>query len=203
MKSLSFFTFAALLALPSIAQAQDEGSAPFTGFHVGIDANRTDTEVKQDGAPKARKGVNRVSYSVIRLSAGYDAAIAPGVILGVETGVGVNKARRITQPSLAGGVFRYQPRIGYDATARIGFTPSSKLLIYGRGGYRWLRGDRQISGQVIGNSRIKRTDGGITYGAGIEYAVSPSFGLRTEFNRTNYSRNLTQNIVSVGAQIRF
>jgi outer membrane immunogenic protein len=139
----------------------------------------------------------------LRGFAGYDMAIGNVAIIGGEIGIGKG-GRTSDQASLiAGGRYRVDPGITYDATARIGFMPVENLMVYGRGGYRWLETKRVISGQATGNGTTKVTEKGFTYGGGLEYAVTPNIGLRAEFNRTNYDRNFKQNKVSVGANFRF
>jgi outer membrane immunogenic protein len=58
-------------------------------------------------------------------------------------------------------------------------------------------------GQTLGNFSRKVTEKGFTYGGGAEYAVSSAVSLRAEFNRTNFSRDLRQNKISLGAAFRF
>jgi outer membrane immunogenic protein len=192
---------AALLSLPTVALAQDADRSPFAGAHIGIDVSKDFNRAKQAGAPAAANGAKRSGIAV-RGSLGYDAAIGNIAVIGVEAGIGTG-GRTISQRSLAGGTYRVNPGLTYDLTARAGFTPTSNILVYGRGGYRWLRTEQNIVGQATGNRSFKLTEKGFTYGGGLEVAVTPNFALNAAFDRTEYSKALKQNKVSVGAKIRF
>lgn len=199
MKTSILIAATALLALPAVAQAQGGETNPFAGPKVGIEVTRDSNQVRQPGATI---DANRNGFGV-RGFAGYDAAIGKSVIIGAEVGIG-RGGRTTDQASLvAPGRYRVDPGLTYDITARAGIAPTDGVLIYARTGYRWLQTKRVITGQATGNGETKMTDGGLTYGGGLEVAVTPSVGLRAEFNRTNFDRTFKQNKVSVGALVRF
>jgi outer membrane immunogenic protein len=203
VKAVTLSAAAALLAVSSIAHAgegenQNERN-PLSGPKVGIEVTRDSNQVRQTGGSL---DANRNGFGV-RGFAGYDAAIGKMAIVGAEIGIGKG-GRTTDQASLvAGGRYRVDPGFTYDITARAGVIPTEGLLLYGRAGYRWLETKRSITGQVTGNGDTKITEKGFTYGGGVEYALNPNIGLRAEFNRTNYDRNVTQNKVSMGASFRF
>ena len=202
MSSLYRYYIAAFLALPVAAQAEEAGDSPFAGPHLTIEGARDSNEAEQPGSPKSAKGKDRSGIAV-RGAAGYDVALGGVGIVGVEAGIGTG-GKTINQRSLAAvGQSRVNPGLTYDITGRVGFAPTSNVLIYGRGGYRWLRTEQSIVGQVTGNRSFKRTEKGFTYGGGLEFAVSENLSLRGEFNRTKYSKDLRQNKISLGASIRF
>lgn len=199
MKAVYSIAALALLAVPAIAHARDGDRNPLSGPKVGIEVTRDSNQVRQAGGTR---DATRTGFGV-RGFAGYDAVIADTALIGAEIGIGTG-GRTIDQVSLApGGRYRVDPSLTYDATARAGFIPTDGLAIYGRAGYRWLKTTRSITGQTSGNGDTEATEKGFTYGGGLEYAASPTIGLRAEFNRTNYDRNFTQNKISVGATLRF
>lgn len=199
MKAVILSTTAALLALPMMAQAQGSERNPLSGAKVGIEATRDSNKIRQLGSAFDAK---RNGFGG-RVFAGYDAAIANVAIIGAEIGIGKG-GRTTDQSSLVGvGRYRVDPGLTYDATARLGFIPTTGLLVYGRGGYRWLETKRTIVGQTAGNGETKVTEKGFTYGAGLEYAVTPQIAIRAEYNRTNFDPNVRQNKMSVGASFRF
>jgi outer membrane immunogenic protein len=199
MKAAYLSTAVALFALSAVAQAQGAERNPLSGPKIGIEVTRDSNTVRQLGGAFDAK---RNGFGG-RVFAGYDAAIGGVAIIGGEIGVGKG-GRTTDQASLvAGGRYRVDPGFTYDATARLGFIPTTGLLVYGRGGYRWLETRRTIIGQPTGNGESKVTEKGFTYGAGLEYAVSSQIALRAEFNRTNFDPNFKQNKVSVGASFRF
>lgn len=199
---------AATLALPFAAHAQDRRmqpqreASPFNGAHVTVEVGRNDTRARQPGAPVSSDGARKAGLGKVRGAIGYDAAIGTSLLIGAEAGVGMG-GRAFSQPSIGGGQYRFSPGFSYDLTARAGLMPVTNLLIYGRGGYRWMRNKEEISGQTIGNRIIKDTDGGWTYGGGVEFALTPDFSVRGEYNRTNFDKNLRQNRLSLGGSLRF
>jgi outer membrane immunogenic protein len=199
MKNIVTGMAALALLAPAIAQAEEGDRNPLSGPKVGIEVTRDANEIRQAGGTLDAK---RNGFGV-RGFAGYDMAIGNVAIIGGEIGIGKGGRTSDQASLLAGGRYRVDPGITYDATARIGFIPVDNLMVYGRGGYRWLETKRVISGQATGNGTTKVTEKGFTYGAGLEYAVTPNIGLRAEFNRTNYDRNFKQNKVSMGATFRF
>jgi outer membrane immunogenic protein len=199
MKNMFAGTIAVALLTPAMAQAEDGDRNPLTGPKVGIEVTRDANQIRQTAGTLDAK---RNGFG-IRGFAGYDMAIGNVAIIGGEMGIGKGGRTSDQASLLAGGRYRVDPGLTYDATARIGFIPVENLMVYGRGGYRWLQTKQVISGQAAGNGTTKVTQKGFTYGGGLEYAVTPNIGLRAEFNRTNYDRNFKQNKISVGASLRF
>lgn len=187
----------ALYAVPAAAQDRD----PFNGPHVGIELTRDSNQATQAGAPLKPEGRDRKGLAV-RGHVGYDFSLAGVAVAGVEAGIGTG-GRTVSQPSLAGGTYRLDPALTYDLTARAGFVPTEGVLVYGRGGYRWLKTRRIIADQLTGNGVDKVTEKGFTYGGGLEYAATQAVSLRAEFMRTNFDRRLTQNKVALGLSYRF
>jgi outer membrane immunogenic protein len=188
----------ALSTMPALAAAQEGDRNSLAGPKVGVEIIRDVNETRQAlGALTAsRKGFG------VRAFAGYDAVIGGIGLVGGEIGIGKG-GRTTDQTSLLGGRFRVDPGLTYDATVRLGIIPTSGLVIYGRGGYRWLQVKRSLVSQTVGNGDVKSTEKGFTYGGGIEYAISPNLAFRVEGNRTEYDKDFIQNRVSVGASYRF
>ncbi|WP_448663991.1 outer membrane protein [Sphingomonas sp. CJ20] len=195
----------ALAVAPLSAEAQDAASdraaSRFAGAHVTLEAGLVDNDLRRDGVSIDAAGKHYVNFPAVRVAIGYDIAPANGIVLGVEAGLGTAARRTDERPIGKGRGFGAGQT--YDATARLAFAPSQSLLLYGRGGYRWMRSEREDAGKAPGVATRKHTDGGMTYGAGIEYAMSRSVALRAEYMRTNFAKDLKQNRLSLGATLRF
>jgi outer membrane immunogenic protein len=198
MKTVFAGLLAAALLAPVAAQAQDAGRSPLAGPHIGVDIVRDSLEANE---PTSTRDADRKGFGG-RINVGYDAVIGNVGLIGAEIGVGTG-GRTVDQASLAGGRYRVDPGFTYDATVRAGIAPGGGFALYGRAGYRWLRTEQSVTGQTLGNFSRKVTEKGFTYGAGGEFAVSPNFSVRAEFNHTKYSRDLRQNKISLGAAFRF
>ncbi|WP_109355851.1 outer membrane protein [Sphingorhabdus sp. EL138] len=192
------------------------------------------TAAKKTGKKKDRAKLPDDQGFGGRLFAGYDVLLGDSFLIGVEAGIGTSagaftldangkkkktpkkqktktsgskkKKTKKKDIALAAGEYRLDPGLTADATARIGFLPSPNFLIYGRGGYRWLK-TKQIRGVTKAGKTVtttgKVTEKGFTYGGGLEFAVSENFRIRGEFNRTNFSKDFKQNKFSVGATVSF
>lgn len=189
---------AALLIVPGAAFAQEGDRNALAGPHIGIDAVRDSLESNQ---PASTRDARRNGFGG-RIHAGYDAVLGNVVLLGAEIGVGTG-GRTVDQASLAGGRYRVDPGLAYDATARLGISPAADFALYGRAGYRWLRTEQSITGQTTGNFNRKVSEKGFTYGGGAEVALSDSLSIRAEYNRTKLSPELRQSKISLGASFRF
>jgi outer membrane immunogenic protein len=198
MKTVFAGMIAAALLAPVAAQAQDGERSPLAGAHIGVDVVRDSLEANQ---PTSTRDTDRRGFGG-RVNVGYDAVIGNIAMIGAEIGIGKG-GRTADQASLAGGRYKVDPGLTYDATARLGIAPGGGFALYGRAGYRWLRTEQSVTGQTLGNFSRKLTEKGFTYGGGAEYAVSPNFSLRAEFNHTNFSKDLRQNKISMGAAFRF
>jgi outer membrane immunogenic protein len=198
MKTLFAGMIAAALLVPVAAQAQEGERSPLAGAHIGVDIVRDSLEANQ---PTSTRDKDRRGFGG-RVNVGYDAVIGKIALIGAEIGIGKG-GRTVDQASLAGGRYKVDPGLTYDATARLGIAPGGGFALYGRTGYRWLKTEQSVTSQTLGNFSRKLTEKGFTYGGGAEYAVSPNFSLRAEFNHTKFSKDLRQNKISLGAAVRF
>jgi len=209
MKTLFLATTAMLMLIPGLAQAQTEAQpqaqnaeSSFTGVKIGAEISRVRETLRADSgnvgatAKSTRNGIGYRGYL------GYDYQIGP-VVIGAEAGIG-GGGRSIRQ-SGARGSYVLDPGLRYDVSARAGLVPVDGLLIYGRGGYRWLKSERRTTstGASALPATTKQTERAVTYGVGAELLVDKHFSLRAEYDRTPYDRNLRANAFSMGAAFRF
>lgn len=201
MKNYLCIAAVALVMTSSVARAQD--ARGIGGARAGVEASWTIGSIPRDAlgvAAAERKSRSGAGY---RGFVGYDLPLGSAVVIGVEAGIG-GGGRTVTQAG-AGGQYSVDPRLTYDISGRIGFAPTDGLLLYARGGYRWLQSDRSRLANTVGAARVttRQTDGGLTYGIGAEIGVAPSVSLRADLGRTRYDRNFRQDRVAVGALFGF
>jgi len=180
-----------------------EETAPFVGPKVGIEAGYDFNIASQILPGSTTRTSEAAGGPSVRGFLGYDAAIGNSIVLGAEAGIGAGGGES-TMP-FTGGSYSLSPRKSYDLTGRLGFVAAPGLLLYGRTGVRWQQTQRETISTIPSQAIAERnqTNSGLTYGVGAEYALSPKFSLRGEFNRTRYDRDLKQNRISIGASYRF
>jgi outer membrane immunogenic protein len=198
MKTIFAGMMATVLLAPVAAQAQNGERSSLAGAHIGVDVARDSLEANQ---PASTDDADRKGFGG-RVNLGYDAVVGNIVLIGAEIGIGKG-GRSVDQASPAGGRYKIDPDLTYDATARLGIAPGGGFALYGRAGYRWLKTEQSLTGQTLGNFNRNVTEKGFTYGGGAEFAISSNFALRAEFNRTKFSNDLRQNKISLGAAVRF
>jgi opacity protein-like surface antigen len=197
MKSIILVPVAALALSPIAAHAQNgDFDVNFDGPKVGLEVSRARTTLEV--APPAGRTETETSRDGVgyRAFAGYDLQVDRFVV-GAELGIG-GGARTVSQAGRNGTV-TVDPGLSFDATARAGVAIIPELLVYGRGGYRWLRTETKIGTAAATDV----TEKGFTYGGGMELALSPNLSLRAEYNRTDLSPDLRDNRIAAGATIRF
>ncbi len=176
---------AALAASPAAAQP----ATPFTGAYVaaigGWDRMQSDHHHK-DGF-------------LYGGTAGYDFAsgnlrIGPAVEVNGSTEKGCQTDRD--------GTFCFKAGRDFYVGGRVGITVSPKALVYLSGGYTNAR----YTGSVTrGMTRVSLDDdhSGARIGAGIEYAVTNRFFVKSEYRYSNYSDSIARNQLIGGLGVRF
>ncbi|OYY70058.1 outer membrane beta-barrel protein [Sphingomonas sp. 28-63-12] len=201
MKTLLFAGTALLMVVPTLAHAQDDANT-FTGAHIGVDISRTRNSLRNDPGvigTTDRNARNGVGY---RAHAGYDVQLG-NVVIGAEAGIG-GGGKSVRQTGTR-GQYVLDPGLTYDVSARAGLVAVDGLLLYGRGGYRWLQSDRRTAPAAANGATAttRQTERAFSYGAGAEVLVSRSLSLRAEYNRTPYDKGYKANAFSIGGSLRF
>lgn len=201
IKPMILMTTASLAFLGGAAQAEaQEAEAMFSGPKIGLEVSRSRETLRNDpggiGAT-GKAGRNGISY---RAFAGYDAQFG-SVVIGAEAGIG-HGGRTVTQTGSTGR-FAVNPGLTFDASARAGVAVIPEVLLYGRGGYRWLQTETTRIPSTGATLVADRTERGFAWGGGAEMAMSRNFALRAEYNRANLSRDLRDSRISLAATLRF
>jgi len=169
MKTVIFAALAAATFVSAPAFAQD--AAPFTGPRAGVTLGYD----KLGGEEGFSYGVN----------AGYDLALAPNIVGGVEVSLGdttvddsdLDVSRDIT------------------ASLRAGYVLTPRVLAFGKVGYTSTR--FEIDGDGVGLE-------GVRYGGGLEFAATPNTYISAEYQRTEYEQNIGgRDAAVVGIGFRF
>ncbi len=134
------------------------------------------------------------------LQAGYNWRFAPQWLLGFEASGSVLSSQGANtclqaSPTIVGSNCRALPRGIATFTGRFGHIPGpqGRTLIYGKGGVAWLHSDVSInpnnSNQESLPSPTSQSIGtwGWTAGAGVEYALTPSWSLNFEYDYLRFS----------------
>lgn len=191
----------ALLVLTPQAAFAQAVEQPFAGARIGLGLAGAQNHFEGE-ITDLRTGLTQViepaGYGVLGdVSLGYDLRIAPRVILGGEAALQAGGASVSYQlPEL--GISR-SPRFAYTLTARLGYVPLRRVLVYAGGGYgedyQRLRTRGNVDAAALSNG-VNRS---FLLSAGMEYALGRHLALRGEFQHLDNSRNALR----VGAQLRF
>ncbi len=198
MKNFILAGSALLMLAPGLAHAQD-ATKSFSGFKAGLETSRERLSLRNDPGSVGAAGKSSKSGIGYRGYVGYDVELA-NFVVGAEAGVG-GGSKTVGQAGTTGNYF-VDPGVTYDVSARAGFVPTNGLLLYGRGGYRWLRTERTTSVGAV-SLTTRQTEHAFTYGGGVEAMLSDHLSLRAEYDRTPYDKNLRDSKMAVGAAFHF
>ena len=196
----SLLTISAFAADLGIPPAQPQVVIPpftWTSCYAGVQAgggwgkkNLTDTVGVLSSVPGGFSAANLdVNGYMVGGQFGCDYQFAPTWVVGIEgaaTGGNISKtttfATTVTVPGDDTASFRSTTDFLASITGRIGYA-FDRWLVYGKGGVA-LVGDRYHSDDVDGNFFFDATENriGWTAGAGVEWAFTPEWSVKLEYN---------------------
>tara|TARA_Y100000815_G_scaffold232088_1_gene222500 strand:+ start:1050 stop:1631 length:582 start_codon:yes stop_codon:yes gene_type:complete len=180
------------LAAAAPAFAQDSDVEAFTGARaevtVGLDQLRFNL-ADVGGDADARGKQNDLGYGV---TLGYDYAVSPSVIVGVEG------SANFADTSYTTDTGSLRARRDLSIAGRVGTPITSNSLLYGKLGYS----NFQLT-QDSGSGASRETHDGVLMGAGVEVKMTPDIYWKSEYNHTDYSDGLISNDITTGIGIRF
>ena len=195
MTKLQFAALAvgASVATPAMAQEAVEFAGPRAELTVGLDQLRFDLSQTDPGARK----LNDLSYG---FALGYDAAVSPSVIAGVDVGLNLSDIGYTTGDASNGSDFRKRREL--TLAARVGTVVTPNTLIYGKIGYANLqiRQSETVADSTV--DTVSELDG-FLLGAGVAVKMSPTTYWKSEYQYVDYSSGLTSNKVVTGVGFRF
>lgn len=178
---------AMLTGTPALAQeAADAFTGPRAEITIGLDQLRFDLE-NVGGTGRSKE--SDLGYGA---AVGYDFAVNPNLIAGVEAGLNLSD---VTQETATGSL---RGRREVTLAGRIGTPIGDHALLYGKVGYANLQ-VREID--TVSND--KRDLGGILFAAGTEVNITPKAYLKAEYRYTDYAGGYVANNVMTGVGLRF
>lgn len=204
------------LAAAAPAQAADP-FASWTGLYLGghLGLAGSTTWVDDPSAPSIFGGSVAAGGLVAGFQGGYNLQVSPNWVLGIEgeySFLGAYGSNTCLQTSsqIVGSNCKVTPRELATLTGRAGFLtePNGRTMIYGKAGVGWLRSEVSMNPNRAPFQHAAWTNAGITLtdipnqgeptagsvsafgpllGAGFEYALSPRWSLKGEYNYLNFS----------------
>ena len=197
MSRYAFLLLVTVIAAAEPAVAQETASS-FTGPRVeatvGWDQLRFDL---QDTGGAGRDKMSDLGYGA---AIGYDVALTPSLVGGVEVGGKLSDAAYATGYATNGGYLRDRREL--SVAARLGTTVTPNTLLYGKVGYANLQIRQSATIAGVESGSIRDLDG-VLLAAGAEVKVSPKAYLKSEYRYTNYQDGYSGNAVTTGLGIRF
>ena len=183
-----------------VTRATASAQETFTGPHVGgavtaVDHHFVLEEEELPSGNTRRFNVTRWGLGA-QVFAGYDLAVAPRVILGVEGAFDFGGRTAIERNEFyTSGI---DPQHGFSVTARVGFVATPELMLYAGGGYGGHNYRVIDSEPVLGGDDLSRDRSFVLRGGG-EYRLTRHVAVRAEFEHLDGTRNS----FILGVPIRF
>ncbi len=202
---------ATLSLMSAPAQAGVDGN-PFEGLYLGLYGNyarvsSTNSYVDLEPASDANNFFTGIGEKSEK-SSGYGGSLYGGIgtnfwgplhasiegALGLSGGSGNAVLNTVTPAQGVEGDADFVPAsfgtdnvrikagFAFDVNARLGFTVSDRVMIYGLGGYTSTK--FKVSDST---GEFSKTAGGYRYGAGFEVGIMEDVALRIEYTRTEHS----------------
>jgi outer membrane immunogenic protein len=191
------------LGLAAAPAAAESFSGPRIEATIGYD--RLSSHDDFDDLPDTLAGA-RIGGAI-----GYDVAMGPRLLVGVEAGAGWTIGARKTT-TLARDRLHQDLGRDLDLSLRLGWKMSPTLLGYVKAGYANSRFDVRYDAAIIGgydSIRSHAVRGGVRLGVGIEHSLGGRLYAKGEYRWTRYpddapyTRNVTRNQVLFGVGARF
>lgn len=185
----------------------------WTGGYIGINAGYAGgkfkhpfSNIEQDGAQDFSGSLDVTASGFVGgVQAGYNWQLANGLVLGGEADFqgSTVKSKLVSNGNLsdigvAGNLsgdesFVLETKVQWFGTvrARLGFTPTERLMVYGTGGLAYGKVKTSLSAYDDGESFSagnSKTKAGWTLGAGVEYAVTNNWTLKSEYLYTDLGK---------------
>ncbi|WP_247642898.1 outer membrane protein [Brucella abortus] len=184
----------------------------WTGGYIGINAGYAGgkfkhpfSDIEQDGGPRFSGSLDVTASGFVGgVQAGYNWQLANGLVLGGEADFQGSTVKsklvgngNLSDIGVAGNLSGdessvLETKVQWFGTvrARLGFTPTERLMVYGTGGLAYGKVKTQLSAYGDGefSAGNSKTKAGWTLGAGVEYAVTNNWTLKSEYLYTDLGK---------------
>lgn len=202
MKKL-FIAVLAAATLPGAAIAQDDAAigGAFIGGQAGWGERSAELKFGLPGVTDFDESRSGVDYGAF---AGYDYAVGSNFLVGVEAGIGAG-GKTLRGTPVTGLDVAVNPKWNYDVSARAGILASPNLLFYGRVGYGAERTKVSLVSSVPGIESASDSgwSEGLLFGGGVEYGLTKSASIRTEYRHRDMDGGYDADQVLGGVAFRF
>jgi outer membrane immunogenic protein len=168
----------------------------FTGPR--LEANTGYDAVHSEDLPET---VDTVDGIRLGLAAGYDIALAPRLIAGIEAGIGWSVADD-TRGTIGTARYRLSNGRDIDAALRLGYLVAPRTLVYAKAGWANSKAEVRVT-QAGGTVRASDDDDGVRLGAGVEQMLGEHAYAKAEYRYTAYGDGVDRHQALLGVGWRF
>ncbi|TAJ39847.1 MAG: porin family protein [Reyranella sp.] len=207
------FVVATAAAAPAMAADEINWTGFFLGGHLGMLSSTT--SFNDPNGPPIYGGSVTAGGALAGFQAGYNQRVAPQWVLGIEgeySFLGGSGSNTCLQPSttVTGSNCKVQPQELATLAGRVGFLtqPQGRTMLFGKAGVSWLRSSVSMNPATVSfldpgyiaqgitfsddPNQPAPTSGSIgafgpTIGAGVEYAFSPRWSMKFEYDYHHFS----------------
>ena len=174
-------TLAITTANPAAAQTQGFHVEATTGYDVLT--SKDNLTGPADVIPDTLKGLR------LGISGGYDIAIAPRIVVGLEAGIGATVTGDAVS-RFAGNTLTLGAGRDLDVGVRVGFAVGPRTLVYGKVGYANSRSNAELReplGSSFETTKYAGNGSGVRWGGGIEQVIGSRKFVKVEYRQTRYN----------------
>ena len=194
MKNLSL---RAALSLPALLVASPTLAQTFEGPRV--EATVGWDQLSYDLGSAAGSTTERRADLGYGVAAGYDRAVSPTVIVGVEGAATFSQGDYTT--AATGDTVHV--RRDLSAAVRVGTRVGGNALVYGKLGYSNLQLGLDTLDATLTPTYGRRNYDGVLLGVGAEVGLTGNTYLKSEYRYTNYEDGVSRQNILTGIGIRF
>lgn len=171
------------------AYAASPFNGPYVGAQVGYSVYDTKGTFADPGGTLTLDGAS-ASGADGGVYGGWGMLFSPTWYGGLEAEYNWSGAEHTTTASSGGSVatLSYKDKDNYGISARLGWLPSSNVMLYGRAGWQRLSMDYTAGVAGLGSSTTSEDHNGFRAGVGAEVAMTSNWLMRLDYSHTSYNK---------------